>query len=453
MKDLNYDVVVIGGGPSGVNAAIAAAREGAKTLLVERYGYLGGMLTNAGTGPMMTFHAGKTQVVRGIPQEIIQRMIDNDDSPGHMDDFVGYASSVTPFSVEGLKLSMESVALEAGVEILYHTTYLGCEAVDGHINEVRLFAKGGEFTVKGKVFVDASADADLAVHSGSAVQFGRESDDLAQPMTMNAKVYNVDREKVRTFLHDNVDRTFAKSHKVIDGSSRIGMNADLDQLKFAIENKELSFNREIVLFFETNNKGEFIVNMSRVSKRSPLNPFELTKAEIEGRKQVREIVAFLRKYIPGFENCILTNTGPNIGVRESNKIHGLYKLNEYDLINNVMFDDAIAMGGYPIDIHSPEGKSETEHHFLKPGSWYSIPYRSLLTTTSDNLVVVGRCISATHEALAAVRVTPIAMAMGQAGGTAAALAAKHDVDVRDVDVKELRSALTTQGAFLEEYSA
>lgn len=452
MKTLDYDVVVIGGGPSGVNAAIAAAREGAKTLLVERYGYLGGMLTNGGVGPMMTFHAGKTQVVRGIPQEIIQRLIDNNDSLGHMDDFVGYASSVTPFSVEGLKVAMETLAVEAGVDLLYHTTYIGCEANNGHIEKVRLFAKGGEFFVKAKVFIDASADADLAVDSGSAVQYGRKEDQLAQPMTMNVKIYNVDREKVREFLHENVESTFAKSHDVIDGSPRIGMNASLDELKFAIKNKELSFNRETVLLFETNNKGEFIINMSRIPKLSAIDPFDLTKAEIQGRKQARELVTFLQKYIPGFENCILTNTGPNVGIRESNKIKGLYEINENDLLSNVMFEDAVAMGGYPIDIHSPEGESQTEHHFLKPGSWYSIPYRSLLTSNSDNLIVVGRCISATHQALAAVRVTPIAMAIGQAGGTAAALSVANSIDVRKLDHNLLRETLKEQNVFLEEYN-
>lgn len=452
MKTLEYDVVVIGGGPSGVNAAIAAAREGAKTLLVERYGYLGGMLTNGGVGPMMTFHAGKTQVVCGIAQEIIQRLIDNGDSLGHMDDFVGYASSVTPFSSEGLKVAMETMALEAGVDLLYHTTYIGCEANKGHIEKVRLFAKGGEFFVKSKVFIDASADADLAVDAGLAVQYGRKADHLAQPMTMNVKIYNVEREKVKKFLHENVESTFAKSHEVIDGSPRIGMNASLDELRFAIINKELSFNRETVLLFETNNKGEFIVNMSRIPKLSALDPFDLTKAEIEGRKQARELVTFLQKYIPGFENCVLTNTGPSIGIRESNKIKGMYEINEKDLLNNVMFQDAIAMGGYPIDIHSPEGESQTEHHFLKQGSWYSIPYRSLLSTSSDNLIVVGRCISATHEALAAVRVTPIAMAIGQAGGTAAALSAKDNIDVRKLDHNLLRETLKEQNVFLEEYN-
>lgn len=452
MKTLKYDVVVIGGGPSGVNAAIAAAREGSKTLLVERYGYLGGMLTNAGVGPIMTFHAGKTQVVRGIAEEIIQRLIKNDDSLGHMDDFVGYASSVTPFSTEGLKIVLETMALEAGVELLYHTTYLDCESKDGHIDKVKLFSKDGEFLVEGKVFIDASADADLAVDSNVSVQYGREADKLAQPMTMNAKVYNVDREKVREFLHKNVEKTFAKSHKVIDGSPRIGMSASLDELRFAIKNKDLSFNRETVLLFETINKGEFIINMSRIPKLSALDPFDLTKAEIEGRKQVQELLDFLQEYIPGFENCILCNTGPSIGIRESNKINGMYKLNENDLLNNKMFYDAIAMGGYPIDIHSPEGESQTEHRFLKPGSWYSIPYRSLLAAENDNLIVVGRCISTTHAALAAVRVTPIAMAIGQAGGTAAAICANNDIDVRKIDTDLLRKKLKKEKVFLEEYS-
>ena len=347
---------------------------------------------------------------------------------------------------------METLAVEAGVDLLYHTTYIGCEANNGHIEKVRLFAKGGEFFVKAKVFIDASADADLAVDSGSAVQYGRKEDQLAQPMTMNVKIYNVDREKVREFLHENVESTFAKSHDVIDGSPRIGMNASLDELKFAIKNKELSFNRETVLLFETNNKGEFIINMSRIPKLSAIDPFDLTKAEIQGRKQARELVTFLQKYIPGFENCILTNTGPNVGIRESNKIKGLYEINENDLLSNVMFEDAVAMGGYPIDIHSPEGESQTEHHFLKPGSWYSIPYRSLLTSTSDNLIVVGRCISATHQALAAVRVTPIAMAIGQAGGTAAALSVANSIDVRKLDHNLLRETLKEQNVFLEEYN-
>ena len=153
-KNLSYDVVVIGGGPAGATAAIMAARNGASTLLVEQNGYLGGMLTMAGVGPQMTFHAGKTQVVKGIAQEIVDRMIAEGYSTGHIEDGVGYVASITPFDVEGMKYVLEQMALEAGVQILYHTVYTGCELEGDKISKVKLFAKNGFFDVQAKVFID-----------------------------------------------------------------------------------------------------------------------------------------------------------------------------------------------------------------------------------------------------------------------------------------------------------
>ena len=181
-----------------------------------------------------------------------------------------------------------------------------------------------------------------------------------------------------------------------------------------------------------------------------MDPFELTEAEVEGRRQAHEILAFMKKYIPGFENCRLLSTGPNIGVRESRKILGVYLLTADDLLNNVMFPDAIAMGGYPIDIHSPDGGS-MQHCHLRPGSWYSVPYRCLLTNEVDNLIVAGRCISATHEACAAVRVTPIAMAIGQAAGTAAALGVQTAAGPKALDIATLQQTLKNDGVFLDTY--
>lgn len=449
--DYQYDVVVIGGGPSGVSAAIAAGKNGVKTLLVERFGFLGGMLTNAGTGPMMSFHAGEKQVVQGVPGEIVERLVHNGYSPGHMKDVVGYCSSVTPFDVEGLKIVMEEMVMENGVDLLYHTNFVEVLMHEKKITGVKLFSKGGFFTVAADVVVDASADADVAVSAGVSTRYGRDKDHLAQPMTMNAKVYNVDREKLKTFMRENVHDTNAKRLEVIDWSERTGISGFKDLIHEAIEKRELNYSRDSVLCFETNNKNEFIINMSRIPRKSALNPFDLTKAEIEGRQQVRETVAFLRKYIPGFENCVLATTGPNIGIRESNKIDGVHILKEEELLINTMFEDAIAMGGYPIDIHNPEGKGVTNHQFLVEGSWYSIPYRCLVSEKVDNLIVVGRSLSASHGALAAVRVTPIAMAVGQAGGTAAALAKKDNVNTREVNIKKLRETLSAQGAFLEEY--
>ena len=192
------------------------------------------------------------------------------------------------------------------------------------------------------------------------------------------------------------------------------------------------------------------MNMSRIVKKSAIDPFQLTEAEMEGRRQAHVIVAFMRKYIPGFENCRIASTGPSIGIRESRKINGCYKLTAEDLLYNHMFSDAIAMGGYPIDIHSPDGAA-MKHRFLKKGSWYSIPYRSLITNEVKNLIVAGRCISTTHEACAAIRVTPIVMAIGQAAGTAAAQSVLSGQPANQLDTAMLRNTLKQNGVFLEEY--
>ena len=449
--NLHYNVVVIGGGPAGAVAAIAAARQGVTVLLVEQNGYLGGMLTCAGVGPQMTFHAGNTQVVRGIPDEIISRLQEIGLSPGHMEDFVGYASSVTPFDAEGMKLILETMAAEAGVQLLYHTVYTGCTVENGRLTKVKLYSKNGFFDVLADVFLDCSADADLATHARVSSVYGRESDNLAQPMTMNIKVANVDREKVMAYVRSNQNdmlSTIPFDH--LEQIPRTGIQGAYSIIKAAKANGEFDVDRDIVLCFETSNPGEFILNMSRIVKKSAVDPFQLTEAEMEGRRQAHVIVSFMRKYIPGFEKCRIVSTGPSIGIRESRKINGCYKLTAEDLLDNRMFFDAIAMGGYPIDIHSPDGAA-MKHRFLKKGSWYSIPYRALITNEVKNLIVAGRCISTTHEACAAIRVTPIVMAIGQAAGTAAAQSVLSGQHANQLDTDTLRNTLKENGVFLEEY--
>ena len=449
MDKTAYDVIVVGGGPGGVTAAIAAARTGAETLLVERGSYLGGALTACGTGPQMSFHAGKVQVVQGIPEEIIQQLIERGESPGHMEDFVGYTSSVTPFDAEGMKIVMETMALKAGVRLLYHTVCTACKTEGERITKLNLFSKGGFFDVTAKVYVDATADADVSVYAGIPTEYGRESDGLAQPMTTNMKLYGVDREVLIDYILSNKEDMLPTTpFDRLRFIPRTGMQGGYSKINEARKKGEFTVKRDQVLVFETNNLGEFIVNMTRVVKRSAIDPSDLTYAEVEGRRQCHEMLAFLRKYIPGFANSKLASTGPSIGVRESRRIQGVYKLSAEDLLSCRMFDDAVAMGGYPVDIHLPDGGG-MKHMFLDPGKWYSIPYRSLISSKVNNLIVAGRCISATHEAAAAIRVTPVLMAFSQGSGTAAALAAKTDGSVLNLDTKALREMLKKDGVFLQ----
>ncbi len=452
VRNHDYDVVVAGGGPSGAVAAIAAARNGARTFLFEKHPFLGGSLTAMGVGPMMSFHnpSGR-QVVQGIPQEIVDRLVATGASPGHIDDTTTYCSTVTPFDSEALKRVLEDFAIEAGVTLLYHAQLAGTSGGE-RLKHITLCTKAGLMEVRAKVFIDATGDGDLAFHAGAPFQKGRESDQKTQPMTMNLKVANVDTVRLRTYIEENpedfnYDPESTEWRERMSRSPRISAGGFKKAWELARSRGEITIPREWLLFFETATPGILILNTSRIQGLDPNDPFDLTQAEILGRRQCDEIFRFVRKYCAGFENAIRCDGAAQVGVRESRHVHGLYRLTAQDLLEQTDFPDAVARGGYPIDIHSPDVAETTTRH-LPPDGSYAIPIRCLLAERPDNLLVAGRCLSATAEAFAAIRVTPISMAIGQAAGTCAALAVQNDCLPREVEIKPLQETLLAQGAIL-----
>ncbi|EIP98858.1 Glucose inhibited division protein A [Opitutaceae bacterium TAV1] len=445
-----YELIVIGGGPSGSVAAIAAARCGVRVLLVEQYGFLGGGLTAMGVGPMMSFHNGAgEQLVKGIPDEIVNRLAARGASSGHIVDSTTYCSTVTPFDSEELKIELETLLTEAGGEILYHTQLAAAQVEGDRLASVVLCNKAGLTSYAAKAFIDATGDADLAVRSGADTRFGRETDGLAQPMTMNFKVANVDVDAIRSQVISHPEN-FRFEHGQEEGLRRLPVVPRLSLFGFfkewheAQRTGEVDVPREGVLMFETPQPGVVIVNTSRINGLRATSPSDLSRAEMEGRRQCRQIFDFLKKHIAGFANAIYLGTPAKIGVRESRHVRALHQLDAGELIESRPCADPVALGGYPIDIHIPGGGARP----VDPGTVYQIPLRSLLPERPRNLVLAGRCIGATHRAAGGFRVTPIVMAIGQAAGVVAAESVLKNLAPADVPYPVVRRRLLEQGAKL-----
>jgi hypothetical protein len=419
-----YDVIVVGAGSAGASAAITAARQGARTLLVDRLAFMGG----TSTAVLDTFYAFYTpgevarRVVGGIGWEVVERLTAEGVAFERPNTY-GAGTGVT-YDQETLKVVWEELAADAGVDLLLHTWATGARVADGRIEAVRLWNKGGERWVEAPVTVDASGDADVAALAGvdydNAAKQGR-----VQSLSTLCKLANVDVGRAAS----------VKKAELWDRMREAAASG-----AYALPRIEGSWHR-------TPFPGVVLIHMTRIPNVDATDPEQLTRAEVDGRRQVREYARFLRDRVPGFEEAVIVATSPAIGVRESRRVHGDYVLTREDVLTGRRFDDEIALCGAPIEDHHAGG--DTEWRYVGEPGVYGIPYRCLVAAGIEGLLVAGRCFSATHDAHASVRSMAQCMAMGQAAGTAAALSIASGCDPRDLDMALLRDRLRAAGAILE----
>ncbi|MFO7632446.1 MAG: FAD-dependent oxidoreductase [Caldilinea sp.] len=415
------DVVILGAGSAGCTAAIAAARNGADTLLVERYGFLGGTSTMV----LDTFYGfyipgnDARRVVGGIPWEIVERLqrygmvIERPSSYG--------AGQAVTYDPPTLQVVWEQAAQEAGVRLRLHTFCVDVQKENDRVTGIVVAGKSGLGLITGKIFVDTSGDADLCFRAGAPFQFAGE-DGPAQSLTTTFRLGNVDEARALKVKRADLVRLMKEAN----------LSGD-----FRLPREEGSVHRTPV-------RGVVATNMTRVAYVDGTDPVELTKAEVEGRRQAMEYVRFLRERIPGYEQAYLINFSTQIGIRETRRVYGDYRLTREDVLSARHFPDAIAQCGAPIEDHHPG--SDTRWEYLPTGATYDIPFRSLTPQAVANVLTAGRCLSATHDAHASVRSMGQCMAMGQATGTAAALALHAHSIVRDVPVPQLQQQLRSDGA-------
>lgn len=411
-----YDLVVIGGGFSGVAAALAAAREGCRVLLIEKGNSLGGAAVNCLVNPFMPYSTKIDGVPTDLSAGIFKTIFEKLGERG--------ALKRRAFLEEELKIILNDMVCDAQIDLLFHAYISGVNKNGENIQSISVATISGVLDIEADYFIDATGDAQAAWLAGCPTVLGREQDHLCQPMTLCFRLGNVD-----------VERFYESKERLKIAHSQ------------ALEAGELINPRENILVFKTPIPNVLHFNTTRIVKMNPVSAEEVTKAEILARRQVHEIYDFMKKHADGLENSFLMMTASEIGVRESRMIVGEYILTENDCRACVKFDDAIAACNYDIDIHNPEGTG-TSHYYFPEGEYYTIPYRSLIPQNVRNMLVAGRCISSDHGAQASYRIMPTVSCIGEAAGTAIGLAVKAQCDVRDVDVKQLQTALKNNGAFI-----
>lgn len=422
------DVLVAGGGPAGIGAALAAARNGASVLLVEQRGYLGGMATVSQVPAFCPFTDKQKPVIRGIGLEIMQEMkarMEPEFQNLYQDTY-----DWVPIDAEVLKKLLDDKMETAGVRVLYHTFVGDVLHSNGQIEAVVIHNKTGTQAITAKMFIDSTSDADLTYLAGSELVKGGDEGEL-QPGTM-------------CFVMSNLDRTQYMEYVKVHGKS----------LKKAISEAKAAGTLPVVrewagISWVNHHTAGF--NFGHIFGIDGSNAEDLTRGAIEGRALVHQIVNWLKNTIPGFAQGYLVLTGEQIGIRETRRIVGDYTITVDDFMQCRHFPDDIARNAYFIDIHMANPQSGMTLAYLQPGESHGIPYRALLPLGIENVIVAGRSISTDRVTQGSTRVMPNCFAIGEAAGTAAALVVRRGMNrSRSVDIDELQQQLVLQGAWLGE---
>ncbi len=441
-----YDVLVVGGGPAGLTTALAAAEDGLKVGLIESRSFVGGNLT-IGLPVLGFLGQKKNQIIKGLPQKFIDRLRKVKGASEHR--WCPLHMGITLVEPEAVKTVALQMLTEAKVDVTFYAFSAGVVMDGDTIRGIITESKTGREAVLGKIVVDCTGDADMAYRAGVPCEKGNQENGGMQPPTLMFCLAGVDTEKLRmsiahqtrTYLTDFIPAEyFGQNNQFIV----VGLR---ELIAKARAERQLNIPNERTIIITGLREGEVWINMTRVAGTDGTDARSLTAGEIEARAQIEDIHVYLRDYVPGFEKCYFSKTAPFLGIRETRRIVGHYTMTQEDVLGCRHFEDAIAVASYPIDIHRPGDEGCT---LIWCGDCYDIPFRSLLPQKVKNLIVAGRCISTTHEAMGAIRVMATCMAMGEAAGRAAKQAVRAGIFPTEVDVKKLRSELIVHGAYLRE---